>query len=314
MLKVAIIGAGDHSRIHHGSACARLEARIDRAAVCALDAGQAAAFAREFGFRRSYTDMDLMIDEVQPDVIEVITPVSVNYPIARKLIPRRIPLLLEKPPGETAAQASELLALAEACGTRVMVSFNRRFAPPLLRLREWRAARPDLLPPVLIRASMYRVARREPEFIMATAIHALDAILALMGEPVKVDVRPLRKARNGLTATMAFPGGGVGVFSLLPETGVNREEYELSGAGWQLRAEINSGAFDAWHDGRLVDRFLLDPAASETDRSGAAAENAYFIERAEHGLDFDPGLRHGVAVMRLAEILQGAVDDVGKGD
>ena len=308
MLKVAIIGTGDHSRIHHGAPCARLGDRIDRAAVCSLDAAAAAAYAREFGFRQSFSDIDRMIETVKPDVLMAVTPVAVNFPIAKKLIPYRLPLLLEKPPGETAAQAAELLALAESCGTPVMVSFNRRFSPPLQQLRDWLTARPELPPPMFLRAAMFRVARREPEFIMATAIHSLDAIIALMGEPEHVDVRPQPGARNALTATMAFTGGATGVFTLHPDTGAVREEYELSGTGYQLNADFIGGTFSAWHDGRMVNGFKLDPAATETEKSGAAAENEYFITQVESGLALEPGLRHGIAVMRLAETLQQAVN------
>jgi len=310
MLKVAIIGTGDHSRIHHGTPCLRLGDRIDRAAVCSLDAAAAAAYAGEFGFKQSFTDIDHMIDTVRPDVMVVVTPVSANFQVAKKLIPYRIPMMLEKPPGETAAQASELLALAESSGTPVMVSFNRRFAPPLQRLCDWAAANPGLPRPQLLRTAMFRIARREPEFVMATAIHALDMIITLMGEPECVEVRPLPGMRNTLVATMPFSGGATGIFALHPDTGTVREEYELSGTGYQLRADFIKGFFEAWIDGRQVDSFQLNPESSETEMNGAFAETEYFVDCAERGLFFVPGLRHGVAVMRLAEALQKAVNAV----
>ena len=87
---------------------------------------------------------------------------------------------------------------------------------------------------------------------MATAIHALDMIITLMGEPECVEVRPLPGMRNTLVATMPFSGGATGIFALHPDTGTVREEYELSGTGYQLRADFIKGFFEAWIDGIII--------------------------------------------------------------
>lgn len=308
MLKVVIIGTGGHSLDHHGHACAMLGDSIDRAAVCSLDPEQAAKYAEETGFHQVYTDYEIMIDEIKPDAIIAVLPVPFVYPVAAKLIPKRIPLLMEKPPGENSAQTEELLAMAEKYDTTVMVSFNRRFSTALQRMKNF-FVHQELSDPLLLRATMFRTNRLEPEFIMATAIHALDAIIYLLGEPVTVDVKVLPEMTNALIANMTFQNGCTGIFTLLPDTGIIKETYEISGQGYQLSADTVDCTYHAWIKKELVDSYHPTPDATAAEISGGATETAYFLHQIENGKRPKPGLRHGLAVMRLAETLQKAMDD-----
>tara|TARA_B100000609_G_C17160527_1_gene405921 strand:- start:1 stop:948 length:948 start_codon:yes stop_codon:yes gene_type:complete len=307
MLKVVIIGTGGHSLDHHGHACAMLGDSIDRAAVCSLDLEQAKKYAEETGFHQVYTDYETMIDEIQPDAIIAVLPVPQVYPVAAKLIPKRIPLLMEKPPGENSEQTAKLLAMAEDYGTTVMVSFNRRFSTALQRMKNF-FVHHDLSDPLLLRATMFRSNRLEPDFIMSTAIHSLDAIIYLLGEPFDVDVKIIPEMPNALIAKMTFSNGCRGVFTLLPDTGVVKETYELSGQGYQLTADTVDCTYHAWVKNEMVDSYHPTPDATAAEISGGATETAYFLHQIENEKIPKPGLGHGLAVMRLAEKLQRAID------
>ena len=95
------------------------------------------------------------------------------------MLERGIPLLLEKPPGETVAEVDRLIAAAERGGRAVphQVAFNRRFAP---LVRELRRRIEEAGPLQHLHYEMTRVERRDPDF-STTAIHGLDAVRYLAG-------------------------------------------------------------------------------------------------------------------------------------
>ena len=306
-IKLAIIGSGPHAREQHAIPLLREKAkgRVELAAVCGKDLDSANAFAKDFGFAKVYSDVDVMVREVKPEAIVVVTPVSVNFSLAKKLIPLGIPLMIEKPPGTSSLEAAELHALAEKHKTRVMVSFNRRFAPALLKMREWLDAQPAGKSPRMMRVKMLRVGRSEPEFTEATAIHSLDALISFMGEPAGVSGQRLKGGpRNALPASISFADGSVCEFTLNPETGAVQESYELIGPDYFLEADFAKGVFSAWRDGKLESSFATPEDAIDCERQGSVSETSHFFDCLETGRPFAPDLRHGIAVMKLAEALK----------
>jgi len=307
MLRVAVVGTGPHSRDHHAIPLAREreKGRAELVAVCGKDLDSAKAYAKDFGFAEVFTDVDGMLEKARPDAVVVVTPVAANFAIAKSLIPRGIPLMIEKPPGTKPSETEELHSLASKHGAKVMVSFNRRFAPPLLKMREWLDSNALPETPRIMRVKMLRVGRSEPEFIEGTAIHSLDALISFLGEPVKVSGGRLPGGpRNALTASVSFPDGSLCDFVLNPETGVVQESYELIGPDYFLEADFINGSFKAWREGRLESSFKAPDSALDCERQGSVSETAHFIDCLESGKPFLPDLKHGLAVMKLAESLK----------
>ena len=95
---------------------------------------------------------------------------------------------------------------------------------------------------------------------------------------------------------------------MLPDTGIVKETYEISGQGYQLSADTIDCSYHAWVKKELVDSYHPTSDATMTEISGGATETAYFLHQIENGRAPKPGLKHGYAVMRLAEKLQKAID------
>ena len=94
MLRVATVGAGYFSQFHH-DAWARLQG-VQLVAVCDRDKNKADAFARRHGAARSYTDAAVMLDEVQPDLLDIITPPDSHLPLIRLAATRGIDVICQK--------------------------------------------------------------------------------------------------------------------------------------------------------------------------------------------------------------------------
>ncbi|MEM9074498.1 MAG: Gfo/Idh/MocA family oxidoreductase [Myxococcota bacterium] len=80
--------------------------------------------AKEAGLA-TYASADELLAQESVDAVLVTTSLTENFEAAKALIPRGIPMLLEKPPGTSIPEVEELATLAETHGTPVLVGFNR---------------------------------------------------------------------------------------------------------------------------------------------------------------------------------------------
>jgi len=316
-LRIAVLGAGGHSRWNHGEALKLYDeqnpGQIELAAVCDLDADKAAVYAKECGFARTYTDFHAMVKAEKPDGLIAVTPQAKTFELVSELLGCGVGLTIEKPPGASAAQTRELAAIAERCGTPHMVSFNRRFHPAIEKARAFVEAQGEANAPLGSLARMLRVRRRDENFAFGTGIHCIDATLSLMGTPVSVVTRRVAMPIPGRTtynAQMEFANGAIGTFVIAPYTGHHEETYELFGHDyyvhvdiWQCRIRIHQS-----------DEVILDWTAPAEDpglgKDGTLAETAAFIESLQGKRPWWPTLSEAVATMQAAEAIErgGQVD------
>ncbi len=125
--RLAFIGAGGfatgslYPNIH-------LVPQIDLVAVCDIVREKAERNARNFGARHVYTDLEEMLDKEELDGVFVIGPAPQQYELAPHVLRRGIPVYVEKPSANTAAEARELAEIAEANNTWGQCGFMKRFA------------------------------------------------------------------------------------------------------------------------------------------------------------------------------------------
>jgi len=181
-MKLCQIGCGEHARVAHGPSqarCVRERPGLVLAGCCDVDASRAESFRRQFGYARAFADVVTMLETERPDAVVVVVPVERTVAVAPLVLERGLPLLLEKPPGETVAEVDRLIAAAERRGRTIphQVAFNRRFAP---LVRELRRRIEEAGPLQHLHYEMTRVERRDPDF-STTAVHGLDAVRYLAG-------------------------------------------------------------------------------------------------------------------------------------
>lgn len=280
-LKIALLGTGNHSRQNHLPALARYAAEhpaaIELTAVCDLRAASAQAAAAEYGFTRSYTDLNKMLAQEKPDGIIAVTPVEATLAIASKIIRAGIPLQMEKPPGANLAATRQIVDLVAATGARVMVSVNRRFDLSLQRALAWQGDRPL----EYLRATMRRYQRTQPSFAQDTAIHAVDAMRHIAGDvqDYTIETRDVSGA-YWFVVRLNFASGAHGTLEVLTTSGHRAEEYTLFGPDYTVSARVadfDIGAIKAWENGDLVVDEIIAPDLPEFVRNGAYGETEEFI-------------------------------------
>lgn len=308
MIKLVVLGAGNHSRRNHLPALARYVAEhpgeIELAGLCDLNEGLATEMARRHGFARAYTDLDEMLHAEQPDGCVAITPIPATKEIAARVIRAEIPLLMEKPPGATLGEAREIVDLVKGTGAWVMVSMNRRFDPALRAALDWRGERPI----VYLRGRIVRHNRREPDFMYGTAIHPLDTMRAIAGDVQEYSVAErLVDGVRWYVIRLVFKNGALGTLEVLPTAGSLSESYELVGDGMRALAgagDTDSGMARCWENGELVVESHPSPDLPSFVRNGTYAETCAFISALQAGRAPYPSPAQVLQTVELCQAIQ----------
>lgn len=259
MVRLGLIGCGEHSESGHATPLARYKAahpkEIDLVAVCDLKLEKAKDFCSRYGFSKAYSDFDEMLAREELDGCVSVVPVEAIARVGIKLLEAKIPCVVEKPLAASKEELEQLVKVALSTQTPNMVSVNRRFMPLLNRAISWSRTAGELR---YVRSTLTRHARTEPEFLWTTAVHAIDALRHIGGEIAEAEIRTLN-ARQRETPwyviNLRFESGVLGRIDVLPTGGMLEETYELIGDGFRTIVTCPFGPQRAWrsfHNNQLV--------------------------------------------------------------
>jgi predicted dehydrogenase len=317
-MKLCQVGCGEHARVAHGPSqarCARERADLVLAACCDVDASRAEAFRRDFGYARAFTDVVTMLETERPDAVVVVVPVERTVDLASLVLERGLPLLLEKPPGETVADADRLIAVAERHGRMVphQVAFNRRFAP---LVRELRRRIEEAGPLQHLHYEMARVERRDPDF-STTAIHGLDAVRYLAGADyaqARFRYRELPDLGPGVANILVdavMTTGATAHLAFCPVAGVMVERAAAHAHAHSLFLHVPMwGGVDSpgrlWHyaGGRLAAELSGEQVGDGTalfELGGFYGETVAFLDAVTEGRTPSPTLRESRQSVAIAQ-------------
>ncbi len=144
------------------------------------------------------------------DVIDIVSPTTSHYQIARDAIKKSKHIFIEKPLASTLAEAKELVSLADEARVKAMVGHVERFNPAILSLNR------KNLKPMFI--EVHRLAEFNPRgtdvsVILDLMIHDIDIILSMVKANVKrisaSGVAILSKSPDIANARIEFDNGCV---------------------------------------------------------------------------------------------------------
>ncbi len=275
-LKVAVLGVGalgkEHARIYGELAAAGL---VELCGVYDVDTERARKVAAATGAR-----VVSSVDEAAAasEALSVVTPTATHFELARALLDAGRHVLVEKPMTETAAQAEELIRLAQLRGCVLQVGHVERFNPVFQFLQ--RAVRE----PRFIeghRLSRFPARSTDVGVVLDLMIHDLDVVLAFVASPVvgleAVGLPVLSASEDIANVRLRFANGCVAnltasrvsaerlrkirVFSSAPEPAYVSLDYHAQ-AGFLYRlARADEPASSLWQkllgarDGMIVSEF-----------------------------------------------------------
>ena len=293
--KICLIGCGGIAEQGHGPMLqkyASLRGWVELAACCDLSAERARAFAAAHGFARAYTDMHKMLDETMPDGAVLAVPVELTARLAIEVLARRIPLLLEKPPGISIDEGRAIAEAARQAGVPASVAFNRRTMPLVeALLHELGDGRGQIAG---VSVEMCRVRRAEPDF-STTAIHVIDLARYLCGSDYSSAEFVYREHREAAPAAdihmlARTESGAVVSIGVHPMCGVltERVTVRLHERSYSMELPI-FGSADApgrivcQADNRITGVIAGDPGIAPAQANGFLGEYTSFFDAVRQG-------------------------------
>src|ERR1700678_2126439 len=134
MLRVAIVGCGKIAD-QHVLAVQRL-ADCQIVALCDREVLMARQLGERFGITECFSDLQELLKATSPDVVHITTPPQSHYAVAIQCLEAGQHVYLEKPFTVTAAEAKELIQLAENKNLKIAPGHNYQFTLEMLEMRK----------------------------------------------------------------------------------------------------------------------------------------------------------------------------------
>ena len=271
-VRVAVVGAGYFAQFHH-DAWDRLPG-AELVAIADLDGDRAGKAAADYGVP-SFTDINQMLDETSPDLVDIATPPASHLELLRAVSARGLPAICQKPLAPTYEEAVAVVETAEAANTLLVVHENFRFQPWYREMQRLITA--GKLGAVYgasfrLRPGDGQGARayldRQPYFqqmerflVHETAIHFIDTFRYLLGEVTGVMARlrrlnPAIKGEDAGVIMLDFDGGRTALFDgnrlndhVAENTRLTMGEMWLEGAAGVLLLDGRGGLWWKPHGG-----------------------------------------------------------------
>ena len=260
-LRVATVGAGYFSRFHY-DAWSRI-GDVELVGISNRDQARAKAFADEFNIPEIFSNVEVMLDRVQPDLLDIITPPETHLAFIQAAVSRSVPVICQKPFCRSLEEAYQAVERAAVAKVPIIVHENFRFQPwyretkklltsgrfgklysMTFRLRPGDGQGPSAY---LDRQPYFQKMNRF--LVHETAIHLIDTFRYLLGDAQSVyaDLRQLNPVISGEDAGLILMDHGDGVRSLFDgnrlsdHVAENRRltmgEIILEGSGGTLRLD-----------------------------------------------------------------------------
>ena len=235
--RVLVIGAGAAANALHLPVLAQLrdQNKVMLVNVCDIHRERAAAAKRRFGFLEDSGDAMAALERSDIDAVYIFGSAQLHYECGMWALRHGKHLFVEKPVAPGYAQTRELAELARAQGLIAAGGLNRRFLKSLAAVRAhagqtgWRYAEAIFHKPEFGTSPPFGART----WLSANGIHALDALLFMMGGPPEHLVAHAGEGAlehsGAFSALMRWRDGAQGVFLCNNGCGSRREEYVFHG-------------------------------------------------------------------------------------
>jgi predicted dehydrogenase len=207
-VKVAVLGAGslgqNHVRIYAELAAAGF---VELAGIYDVNADTARKIAAKHNARIFNSTAEAA---AASDALNIVTPTTTHFDIARQLLAQGKHVLVEKPMTDDTAQAAELIQIAQKNNCVLQVGHVERFNP-VFNYLETAAPEPRFIE--CHRLSPYPARSTDIGVVLDLMIHDLDVVLAFVKSPVTsvdaVGIPVLSKSEDIANARLRFANGCV---------------------------------------------------------------------------------------------------------
>lgn len=325
-IKIASIGAGQHATLTHGPALraiADLSPDLELSAICDIDKKRAEEYAARFGYLRVYDNYREMLECEKISGVTLVVPPRLTASVGSEILSRRIPLLLEKPPGCNMGELAQLTAAYELGETPHLIAYNRRYMPLIRQaLTHWKCTMGNERISHL-RCDFYRYNRYDRDF-STTAIHGIDLTEYLLGsrfQEVHISVQRVCGSAEvyNIFLDCRVADGASAILGFCPVSGCGFERLHLNSENYGMTIELPSlgscdvpGRIETYRHGH---RWNIEfPAAHQFEKEefyigGFFEENLVFINmlRDRNFCPADSDLKNAATVVKITAAVSQAI-------
>lgn len=224
-LRVGVIGIGYVSKNNYLPVLAQTE-DIEFVGVMARNLDNAKQAAASFGAQTAVDSIEKFVD-LGLDCAFVLTPKAVHAEQVSFLMNHGVHTYSEKPMATTLADCAKVVELPEKTGRKLMIGFNRRYAPVVTAAKEaWKGGMPDVI------IAQKNRPQTEYHATLENAVHMVDLMRYFCGEAKDVHALSKFVDRNYETFTTAqieFESGSSGILVADRSAGQWEESIEMHG-------------------------------------------------------------------------------------
>lgn len=232
VLKIAVLGLGGIAQ----KAYLPVFAHIDNVEVHLFtrDSQKLKAISEKYRFHNTHGSIDSMI-RARVDAAFVHTSTASHPEIVRAFLEAGIPVYVDKPVADNYEVTKELIDLAEAKDTLLMVGFNRRFAPRYAEI----AQKSVDINMILMQKHRKAQASEARTFIFDDFIHVVDTVLYLLDAPVEqMHVVPTMDGELLSAITVQFVANGKTATAIMNrDSGTSEERLTVFTSEAKLEVE-----------------------------------------------------------------------------
>ena len=178
-MRAAVIGAGNMGRNH-----LRTYAKLNDVQLVALaDINpEAERLADEYSVD-FFQDFEKMLDTAKPDMVSVVVPTPLHFPIAKAVMTRGIHCLVEKPIASSPEEGRKLIELAKKHSVIFTVGHIEHYNPMIRKMKDLVVNREigEITSVVVRRVGGFPSVEPKTDVIIDLAVHDIDIISHLLG-------------------------------------------------------------------------------------------------------------------------------------
>jgi predicted dehydrogenase len=249
-VRIAVAGAGAIGQRH----IEEIDANPDATLSAIVDPFPAAA---EIAAKYSvpiFQSLAEMFEKDKPDGVILATPNTMHVDGGLECVAAGVPVIVEKPLGDSVENATRLVEAGEAAGVPVLTGHHRNYSPIMAKGREIiQSGALGSIVAVVGTAMFYKpddyfdvVWRREPGGgpILINLIHEVNNLLSLVGDVVEVHAKSSNATRqfpveDTAAIIFTFANGALGTFML--------SDTAASPRSWEQTSQENK-SYDSFED------------------------------------------------------------------
>ena len=278
-LKFALVGCGRIAKRHSELLGNDRISGASLAAVCDIKEDRAKAVGEKFKVPY-YTDMKLMMEKEEVNVVSILTPSGMHAENVVALAAYQKHIVVEKPMALTLDSADAMIEACDKNGIKLFVVKQNRFNVPILKLREaFDAGRFGKLVMGTVRVRWCRTQEYYDQddwrgtwasdggVLANQASHHIDLLEWIMGEPESIFAKSKTalvniEVEDTAAAILNFKNGGLGIIEATTATRPKDLEGSISILGEKGVVEVGGFAMNelkVWNfsDERSLDKDMM---------------------------------------------------------